>query len=172
MIPEALGILDVYVVNVDGTNEQRVTNTPNLLEYVGGWTPEGYLLGSVFDYTYRDSLGRAAENGRLVALDLDGASQWTTFTRIVLPLSAPAVAVTALFAFMTAWNEYILARTFMNDHLSSTLPVTLAAYVGEHDVQWGLFAASSILVSLPVVALFYALQRYLVEGLTAGSVKG
>ncbi len=77
MIPEALGILDVYVVNVDGTNEQRVTNTPNLLEYVGGWTPEGYLLGSVFDYTYRDSLGRAAENGRLVALDLDGASQWT-----------------------------------------------------------------------------------------------
>lgn len=77
MIPEALGILDIYVVDVGGANEQRVTNTPNILEYIGAWTPEGYLLGDIFDYSYRDSLGRAAENGRLVALDLDGTYQWT-----------------------------------------------------------------------------------------------
>lgn len=117
---------------------------------------------------YFDTIPKDLEESALI----DGASQATIFWRIVLPLSAPAVAVTALFSFMTAWNEYILAATFMNDQLAYTLPVTLANYIGEHDVQWGLFAAASLLVSLPVVILFYALQKYLVAGLTAGSVKG
>ncbi len=77
MFPEAAGILDVYVVDIDGTNEQRVTATPNLLEYIGSWTPQGHLLVSVFDYNYRDSLGRLAENSKLVALGLDGTYEWT-----------------------------------------------------------------------------------------------
>jgi arabinogalactan oligomer/maltooligosaccharide transport system permease protein len=89
-----------------------------------------------------------------------------------VPLSAPAIAVTALFSFMTAWNEFILAFTFMNRPESFTLPVTIQRYVGQHDTQWPLFAAASVIVSIPVMALFFALQKYLVGGLTAGAVKG
>ncbi|MEY3213171.1 MAG: hypothetical protein RIT28_3652 [Pseudomonadota bacterium] len=103
---------------------------------------------------------------------MDGASRWMTFTRIILPLARPALVVTALFSFMTAWNEFILAATFMSDERAFTLPVVLQSYVGDFGTEWGRFAAGSILVSLPVMLLFFALQRFLVEGLTAGSVKG
>ncbi len=103
---------------------------------------------------------------------MDGASPWVLFTRIVLPLSRPAIAVTALFSFMTAWNEFILAATFLSRESAFTLPVALQAYVGDRSTEWGLFAAGAILVSLPVMALFFALQKQLVEGLTAGAVKG
>ncbi|MBK9647876.1 MAG: sugar ABC transporter permease [Deltaproteobacteria bacterium] len=103
---------------------------------------------------------------------MDGASRWMTFTRIILPLARPALVVTALFSFMTAWNEFILAATFMGDERAFTLPVVLQSYVGDFGTEWGRFAAGSILVSLPVMLLFFALQRFLVEGLTAGSVKG
>jgi arabinogalactan oligomer/maltooligosaccharide transport system permease protein len=73
---------------------------------------------------------------------------------------------------MTAWNEFILASTFLTDERSYTLPVLVQSTVGQYSADWGLFAAGSILTSLPVMALFYVLQRYLVGGLTAGSVKG
>jgi arabinogalactan oligomer/maltooligosaccharide transport system permease protein len=115
-----------------------------------------------------DTLPRELEEAALI----DGASRWTIFRRIVLPLSRPALAVTALFSFMTAWNEYVLAATFLNDAELVTLPVALQRFVGEHETSWGLFAAGAILASLPVMVLFYALQRHLVGGLTAGSVKG
>ncbi len=103
---------------------------------------------------------------------LDGARQWTIFWRILLPLAAPSVAVTALFSFMTAWNEFVLAFVFMSRPEHFTLPVRIQRYVGEHDIQWGLFAASSLVAAVPVMALFYALQRHIVGGLTSGAVKG
>ncbi|MBI2572101.1 MAG: sugar ABC transporter permease [Candidatus Schekmanbacteria bacterium] len=103
---------------------------------------------------------------------IDGASRFMIFRRIMLPLAMPAVAVTALFCFMTAWNEFILAATFMNQESSYTLPVGLQMMVGQFSSEWGNFAAGALLVSFPVVALFFALQKYLVSGLTAGAVKG
>ena len=106
------------------------------------------------------------------AARMDGASRWTTFWRILLPLSKPALVVMGLFSFMTAWNEFILAATFLGKEEAFTLPVVLNGYVGDFGTDWGSFAAAAILVSLPVMGLFFALQRQLVEGLTAGSVKG
>jgi arabinogalactan oligomer/maltooligosaccharide transport system permease protein len=117
---------------------------------------------------YFDTIPKDLEEAAL----LDGASRWTTFTRVILPLARPAIVVTALFAFMTAWNEFILAATLMGDERAYTLPVVLNGYVGEFGAEWGHFAAGAILVSLPVTALFFVLQRHLVEGLTAGGVKG
>ena len=103
---------------------------------------------------------------------MDGAGQWTIFTRIVLPLAKPAIAVTALFSFMTAWNEFILAATFLSDERMYTVPVVLQRFVGDHSTEWGYFAAGAIIVSIPVMLLFFKLQTYLVSGLTAGAVKG
>ncbi|MBZ0118355.1 MAG: ABC transporter permease subunit, partial [Sandaracinaceae bacterium] len=103
---------------------------------------------------------------------VDGATRLGAFVRVVLPAARPALAITGLFAFMQAWNEFILAATFLSRQESYTLPVVLQRYVGEYDAQWGLFAAGAIVVSLPVMLLFYALQRHLVGGLTSGGVKG
>ena len=117
---------------------------------------------------YFDSIPRELEEAAM----LDGATRFQTFTRIILPLARPAIVVTGLFAFLTAWNEFILAATLMGDERGYTLPVVLNGYVGEFGAEWGRFSAGAILVSVPVTLLFFALQRYLVEGLTAGSVKG
>ncbi len=103
---------------------------------------------------------------------VDGATRFGAFVRVVLPAARPALAITALFAFMTAWNEFILAATFLSSEDAYTLPIVLQRYMGEYDAQWGAFAAGSILVSVPVMALFYALQKNLVGGLTSGGVKG
>jgi arabinogalactan oligomer / maltooligosaccharide transport system permease protein len=103
---------------------------------------------------------------------MDGASRQTIFFKIILPLAKPAVAVTALFSFMTGWNEFILAATFLEEEAKYTAPVGLKFFVGGFSSQWGYFAAGSIIVSLPVVVLFLYLQKYLVSGLTAGGVKG
>jgi arabinogalactan oligomer/maltooligosaccharide transport system permease protein len=117
---------------------------------------------------YFDTLPRELEEAVL----LDGGTRFDAFFRVALPLARPALAVTALFCFLTAWNEFILAATFMNDPRSFTLPVALQRYVGDYSTEWGHFAAGAILVSLPVMALFFALERHLVGGLTSGSVKG
>ncbi len=117
---------------------------------------------------YFDTIPKELEESALI----DGASQAVIFFRIVLPLAKPAVAVTALFSFMTAWNEFIQAATFMNKEEMYTGPVGLRFFVGGFSQQWGYFAAGSIIAAIPVVILFLFLQKYLVSGLTAGAVKG
>ena len=117
---------------------------------------------------YFDTIPKELEEAAVV----DGASRMAIFLKIILPLAKPAIAVTALFSFMTAWNEFILAATFMNDERAYTLPVALKQYVGAQSVDYGYFAAGAIIVSIPIMALFFVLQKHLVGGLTAGSVKG
>jgi arabinogalactan oligomer/maltooligosaccharide transport system permease protein len=122
------------------------------------WTLKGYF----------DTIPRDLEEAAV----MDGATPGQVFVKIVLPLARPALAVTALFSFMSAWNEFILAATLLNDAALFTLPVALQRFVGEYTVQWGEFAAGALIVSIPVMALFFALQKHLIGGLTSGGVKG
>lgn len=106
------------------------------------------------------------------AASIDGCSQFGIFWRIVLPLAAPALVITALFSFMTAWSEYLVAAVLIQDKTLFTLPLGLKTFQSSMEVSWGLYSAGAIIVSIPVVVLFLFLSRWLVSGLTLGSVKG
>ena len=106
------------------------------------------------------------------AAAIDGCSQFGIFWRIVLPLAAPALVITALFSFMTAWSEYLVAAVLIQDQSLFTLPLGLKMFQSNMEVSWGLYSAGAVVVSIPVVALFLFLSRWLVSGLTLGSVKG
>jgi arabinogalactan oligomer/maltooligosaccharide transport system permease protein len=106
------------------------------------------------------------------AASIDGCSPFAIFWRIVLPLAAPALVITALFSFMTAWSEYLVAAVLIQDKNLFTLPLGLKMFQSSMEVSWGLYSAAAILVSVPVVLLFIFLSRWLVSGLTLGSVKG
>ncbi len=104
---------------------------------------------------------------------IDGASRMTTFYRIILPLATPALSVVFLFNFMTAWNDYLLARVLIANSTDIwTWPLGLQQLQGQFTTAWGQFAAASILVMIPVVLLFFYSSKYLISGLTAGGVKG
>lgn len=105
------------------------------------------------------------------AARIDGCSRGMAFWRVILPLAVPGLVITALFSFMAAWSEYIVAAQVMQDETMFTLPLGLKSFQATMSTQWGLYAAASILVSLPVVVVFLVLSKYLVSGLTLGSVK-
>jgi len=122
------------------------------------WTMKGY-----YD-TIPISLEEAAR--------IDGCTQMSAFYRVILPLAAPALVITALFSFMSAWSEYIVAAQILQDADLWTLPIGLKSFESSMSTEWGLYGAASIVVMIPVVVLFLALSRWLVSGLTLGSVKG
>jgi len=122
------------------------------------WTMKGY-----YD-TIPVSLEEAAK--------IDGSTSFGAFYRIVLPLAAPALVITALFSFMTAWSEYLVAAQVLQDTGLWTLPLGLKSFESSMSTEWGLYGAGSIVVMVPVVILFLSLSRWLVSGLTLGSVKG
>lgn len=106
------------------------------------------------------------------AARIDGCSQFKTFYQIVLPLAAPALVITALFSFMSAWSEYLVAAVIISDRSLFTLPLGLKLFQSNFDTQWGLYATGAVLVCIPVMTLFLVLSRWLISGLTLGSVKG
>lgn len=103
---------------------------------------------------------------------IDGCTRWQSFYLVVLPLAAPALVITALFSFMTAWNEYVVAALMLQDVEKFTLPLGLRMFQANMSTQWGLYASGALLVSIPVVIMFLFLSRYLVSGLSSGAVKG
>jgi arabinogalactan oligomer/maltooligosaccharide transport system permease protein len=104
---------------------------------------------------------------------MDGASHAQAFFRILLPLVAPILAVTALIAFIGTINEYLIASIFLTDPQSKTLAVGLYGMIaGDRNTNFGMFAAGTLLTAIPTVAVFLWLQRFIVSGLTSGAVKG
>lgn len=120
--------------------------------------------------TFFDRLPRDVEE----AAEMDGMSRLQTLLFIVLPLSAPALATTAILVFIFSWNEFLIALTLISRDASRTVPVGIAMLSGVtvYEVPWGQIAAAVVVTTLPVVAMVLAFQRRIVEGLTAGAVKG
>ena len=102
---------------------------------------------------------------------LDGCTRYQAFYKIILPLSSPALVITALFSFMASWSEYVVAAIILQDPKLYTLPLGLKSFQASLSTQWGLYAAGAVVVSIPVCILFISLSRFLVSGLTMGSVK-
>lgn len=116
---------------------------------------------------YFDTIPKSLEESAYI----DGCKVWQSFYIIILPLSTPALAISALFSFMSAWSEYVIARVVITDPKTLTLPVGLVTLQGSFAAEWGVYSAAALITSLPVVILFISLSRYLVGGLTAGGVK-
>jgi multiple sugar transport system permease protein len=105
------------------------------------------------------------------AARIDGATRFQAFRLIVLPLSAPGLVATAIYAFIQGWNEYVYARTFINSEELMTMPVGLEKFFTEYASNWPGLMAASFIMSVPVVVLFLVLQRHFVRALTEGAVK-
>ncbi|WP_199487406.1 carbohydrate ABC transporter permease [Actinomadura spongiicola] len=106
------------------------------------------------------------------AAAIDGAGPIRTFFTVLLPLVAPGLVATSIFSFITAWNEFIFAFTFLDDQNKYTLPIMLQFFFGRSGNAWGPIMAASTLLTIPVIAFFLLVQRRMVSGLTAGAVKG
>jgi len=116
---------------------------------------------------FRDIPGELAEQA-----EVDGCTPVQSLTRVILPLSAPALVTAGLLIFIGAWNEFLFAYTFMDQADMQTVPVSIYYFGGLHEVPWGEISAASEAVSLPIIALVLIFQRNIVQGLTAGSLKG
>lgn len=122
-----------------------------------------WMLKSFFD-----TIPKSLEEAALI----DGLTSFGTFWKIILPLSLPGLSVTAFFSFITAWNEFMFALTFMSTNDHYTLPVGLRSFVFEFNTDWHYMAAGAMIISLPVLIFFFVAQKFIIGGLTAGGVKG
>jgi N,N'-diacetylchitobiose transport system permease protein len=123
------------------------------------WTLRGFVLG----------IPKDLEEAAMV----DGSTRLGAFVRILLPLVAPGLVATSVFAFITSWNEYILARILLNDQGKQTVTIWLSYFLGtSRNTDWGALMAASSLTAIPVVVFFLLVQRRIAFGLTAGAVKG
>lgn len=105
---------------------------------------------------------------------VDGATPWVIITKVFMPLMWPALVTTGLLAFIAAWNEFLFALTFTSSNETRTVPVAIALLSGasQYEIPWGKIMAASVIVTVPLVGLVLVFQRKIVQGLTAGGVKG
>ena len=164
MFPGAIILIPYYLL----MQQLRLLNNPLGLILAYSVTALPFMVWMLKGFF--DTIPKDLEEAAMV----DGTSQIGAFARVILPVSLPALAVTALFSFLSAWNEWLLAFTFMQSERNFTLPVGISNYApqGSGTVFWNEYAALSLIVSIPVVILFVAFQRYLISGLTKGAVKG
>ncbi len=103
---------------------------------------------------------------------IDGCSTGQLYSKIIIPLTRPAIFTTGILVFIFAWNEFIFALTFTSTPSAQTIPVGIALFPGIYEVPWGDIAAASIVITLPLIVLVMILQKYIISGLLSGSVKG
>jgi N,N'-diacetylchitobiose transport system permease protein len=162
MLPQAGLIIPLYIVlarygEVNSLTGLIVTYMTFVLPF-SVWTLRGFLIG----------IPPELEEAAMV----DGSSRLGAFVRILLPLVAPGLVATSVFAFITAWNEFIFAYVLLNDQSKQTATVWLSYFYGtSRNVDWGGLMAGSTMIAIPVVVFFLLVQRKIAFGLTAGAVK-
>ena len=135
------------------------------------WVPAWF--GSAFSIFLLRQFFRSIPFELSEAAKLDGASEWRTFRDVVLPLSKPALAVVALFAFMAAWNDFLGPLIYLLDQKTFTLSLGLQAYQSQHGgTEWNLLMAASAMTIAPVIVLFFFTQRLFVQGIAITGLKG
>jgi N,N'-diacetylchitobiose transport system permease protein len=163
MLPQAGLIIPLYVVlgryhEVNALSGLIITYLTFVLPFCV-WTLRGFLLG----------IPKELEEAAMV----DGSTRLGVFVKILLPLMGPGLVATSVFAFITAWNEYIFARVLLNDQQKQTITVWLSYFYGtSRHTDWGALMAASTLTAVPVIIFFLLVQRRVVFGLTAGAVRG
>ena len=162
MFPLAMTLLPLYlmIINLDMANSFFALS----IIYVSTSIPFDIWMMKGFYDTIPKSLEESAY--------VDGASIFRSFYQIILPLAKPAVALTALFSFMGAWSEYIVASVIITEAGKLTLPVGLISMQGQFQTAWGIYSAGALVTAVPIMILFVCLSKYLVGGLTVGSIKG
>ena len=163
MIPGAGLIIPLYVVLARYHQVNVLSGV--IIVYISAvlpfsvWTLRGFIIG----------IPKDLEEAAMV----DGSTRLGAFVRILLPLVAPGLVATSVFAFITSWNEYIYARILLNDQSKQTVTVWLSYFLGSSKhTDWGALMAGSTLVAIPVVVFFLLVQRKIAFGLTAGAVRG
>jgi len=163
MLPQAGLIIPLYLVlRQYGLTNSLVGVIVTYMTFVlpfSVWTLRGFIVG----------IPRDLEEAAMV----DGSSRIGAFVRILLPLVAPGLVATSVFAFITSWNEFIFANVILNDNSKQTVTVWLSYFTGtSRHTDWGALMAASTLTAIPVVVFFILIQRKIAFGLTAGAVKG
>ena len=162
LLPGALMFIPMYGILADlgivNTRLALIVTYPTFMMPFATWLLMGY---------YR-SIPEELEQAAMV----DGANRWQAFTKIILPLTKPAILAVTLFSFTAAWKEFLFAFVFISSDKLLTLPVGLAQTIFGDIYPWGLLMAASLIISVPVVIFYIYGQKYMVAGLTAGSVKG
>ncbi|MBD3291531.1 MAG: ABC transporter permease subunit [Armatimonadia bacterium] len=116
---------------------------------------------------YFSTVPREVEEAAMI----DGCSRWQAMTKVLLPICKPGVVTTMIFAFITAWNEFVFALTFVPSDQFRPLTVAIPSFIGQYGAEWHLLMAASLLATVPVVAMFLLVERHLVRGLGAGAIK-
>ena len=162
MIPAGMLLLPIFIMIA----KLKMINTPLglLIAYAVTAVPLTiWMLKGYYD-TIPVDLEEAAM--------IDGANRFTVFTNIILPLSTPAMAIAFLFSFMGGWSEYLVARVILQKNGAFTWPLGIFTYAQQFTVSWGQFSAASVMIAIPVMILFLYSSKWLISGLTLGSVKG
>ena len=162
MFPLVVLIIPLFVLmrnaNLIGTYQGLVVAYLAFTVPLAIWIMRGFIV------TIPEELEHAAM--------IDGATRVGAMFRVILPIAGPGLVATATLSFIAAWNEFMLALTFMNTEEKKTLPLVLQQFVGRGDVDWGAVMATSVIYTLPVVIFFLLLRKRLMHGMTAGAVKG
>jgi len=161
MVPRITLVLPLYVIftqlHMLNTRAALIVSYTTFALPFGIWMMIGFLQELPID------LEEAAA--------VDGCNRWQVLQKVVVPLAAPGIATTAIFAFLLGWNEFLFSLILAGPD-SRTLPVLIASFDTDRGVLWGQFSAAAVLIMLPVAAVALALQRHIVSGLTMGAVKG
>jgi len=162
MIPEVSLVIPLYIL----ASQVKLLNTPYVLAitYLTFALPFAIWLMAAFFQTIPIELEEAAR--------LDGCSRLAILFRIVMPISVPGLVTTALFVFLLAWDEFFYALIFTSTLAAKTAPVAIAEFVGRYVTDINAMMAGGVLAAIPPVLLALLFQRYIVQGLTAGAVKG